>query len=122
MSAIKGVGSAAIEQIVKERMEKGHFKNIFEFSARIDTRICNKKTIESLAQAGAFDTLHQNRAQLLASIEDVLSYASRKQEEERLNQVSLFGGAAGSGEWQVNSIFVIVRHGLILNVSIRREN
>jgi DNA polymerase III subunit alpha len=97
MSAIKGVGSAAIEQIVKERMEKGHFKNIFEFSARIDTRICNKKTIESLAQAGAFDTLHQNRAQLLASIEDVLSYASRKQEEERLNQVSLFGGAAGSG-------------------------
>ncbi len=97
MSAIKGVGSAAIEQIVKERNEKGHFKNIFEFSARIDTRICNKKTIESLAQAGAFDSLHQNRAQLLASIEDVLSYASRKQEEERLNQVSLFGGDAASG-------------------------
>ena len=97
MSAIKGVGSTAIERIVKERSEKGHFKNIFEFSARIETRICSKKTIESLAQAGAFDTLHNNRAQLLASIDDVLSYASRKQEEERLNQVSLFGGAAGSG-------------------------
>jgi DNA polymerase III subunit alpha len=97
MSAIKGVGSAAIEQIVKERSEKGLFKSIFDFSARIDTRVCNKKTIESLAQAGAFDTLHQNRAQLLASIEDVLSYASRKQEEERLNQVSLFGGDTGAG-------------------------
>jgi DNA polymerase III subunit alpha len=97
MSAIKGVGSAAIKQIVKERNEKGEFRSIFDFSSRIDTRVCNKKTIESLAQAGAFDTLHQNRAQLLASIEDVLSYASRKQEEERLNQASLFGGSGGGG-------------------------
>ncbi len=97
MSAIKGVGSAAIEQLAKERNEKGPFRSIFDFSSRIDTRICNKKTIESLAQAGAFDSLHQNRAQLMASIDDVLSYASRKQEEERLNQVSLFGGAPGSG-------------------------
>ena len=97
MSAIKGVGNAAIEQIVKERNEKGEFRSIFDFSSRIDTRVCNKKTIESLAQAGAFDTLHQNRAQLLASIEDVISYASRKQEEERLNQASLFGDGSGSG-------------------------
>lgn len=98
MSAIKGVGSAAIEQIVIERNDKGEFRSIFDFSSRIDTRVCNKKTIESLAQAGAFDTLHANRAQLLASIEDVLSYASRKQEEERLNQVSLFGsGSSGEG-------------------------
>jgi len=97
MSAIKGVGNAAIEQIVEERNEKGEFRSIFDFSSRIDTRVCNKKTIESLAQAGAFDTLHQNRAQLLASIEDVISYASRKQEEERLNQVSLFGEGSGSG-------------------------
>ncbi len=97
MSAIKGVGSSAIEQIVKERNEKGPFRSIFDFSARIDTRICNKKTIESLAQAGAFETLHQNRAQLLASIEDVLNYASRKQEEQRMNQVSLFGEGSGGG-------------------------
>src|SRR5690625_2327404 len=95
MYEIKGVGSAAIDQIVKERTEMGEFKSIFDFSSRIDTRICNKKTIESLAQAGAFDTLHDNRAQLLASIEDVLNYASRKQEERRLNQGSLFGGPGG---------------------------
>jgi DNA polymerase III subunit alpha len=97
MSAIKGVGSAAIEQIVAERNEKGLFRSIFDFSSRIDTRVCNKKTIESLAQAGAFDSLHHNRAQLLASIEDVLSFAQRKQEEERLNQVSLFGGSGSGG-------------------------
>lgn len=97
MSAIKGVGSAAIDQIVKERSEKGPFRSIFDFSSRIDTRVCNKKTIESLAQAGAFESLHQNRAQLLASIEDVLSYATRKQEEQRLNQASLFGEGSGGG-------------------------
>lgn len=98
LAAIKGVGSGAIEQIVENRKEKGEFRSIFDFSSRIDTRVCNKKTIESLSQAGAFDTLHKNRAQLLASIEDVLSYASRKQEEERLNQVSLFGdGSSGEG-------------------------
>ncbi|MEX0906492.1 MAG: DNA polymerase III subunit alpha [Balneolaceae bacterium] len=95
LAAIKGVGSAAIEQIVKERHEKGLFKSIFDFSARIDTRVCNRRTMESLAQAGAFDSMHQNRAQLLASIEDVLSYATRRQEEERMNQASLFGGGAG---------------------------
>jgi DNA polymerase-3 subunit alpha len=96
LSAIKGVGSSAIEQIVTERSEQGEFTSIFDFSSRIDTRICNRRTIESLAQAGAFDSLHNNRAQLLASIEDVLSYASRKQEEDRLNQGSLFGGEAGT--------------------------
>ncbi|TVQ66104.1 MAG: DNA polymerase III subunit alpha [Balneolaceae bacterium] len=97
MSAIKGVGSSAIEQIVKERRENGEFRSLFDFSSRIDTRVCNKKTIESLIQAGAFDTMHENRAQLLASIEDVLNYAARKQENERLNQVSLFGDSGGAG-------------------------
>ena len=95
--AIKGVGSNAIEELVKERDKKGKFSSIFDFSARIDTRVCNRKTMESLAQAGAFDSMHQNRAQLVASIDDVINYASRKQEEERLNQVSLFGESSGGG-------------------------
>ena len=95
--AIKGVGSNAIEELVKERDKKGKFSSIFDFSARIDTRVCNRKTMESLAQAGAFDSLHQNGAQLVASIDDVINYASRKQEEERLNQVSLFGESSGGG-------------------------
>jgi DNA polymerase-3 subunit alpha len=97
MSAIKGVGSSAIEQIAEERKERGEFRTIFDFASRIDTRVCNRRTIESLVQAGAFDTLHENRAQLLASVEDVISYASRKQEEERMNQASLFGGESADG-------------------------
>ena len=97
MSAIKGVGSGAIEQIVEERNENGLFTSVFDFASRVDTRLCNRRTIESLIQAGAFDELHNNRAQLLESIEDILNYAARKQEENRLNQVSLFGDASSGG-------------------------
>lgn len=90
MSAIKGVGASAIDRIVEARREGGEFTSIFDFAARVDTRVCNRRTIENLIKAGAFDELHPNRAQLLASVEDILSYASRKQEEIRLNQANLF--------------------------------
>ncbi|MFU8812413.1 MAG: DNA polymerase III subunit alpha [Balneolaceae bacterium] len=96
LAAIKGVGGNAIDELVRERQANGPFSSVFDFSSRIDTRVCNRRTLESLIQAGAFDVLHENRAQLLASIDDMLSYASRKQEEARLNQGSLFGGDAGS--------------------------
>lgn len=96
MSAIKGVGSSAIKAIVQERKENGLFQSIFDFASRIDTRSCNKRVLESLIQAGAFDNLHPNRAQLMLTLDDVLAYASRRQEESRLNQANLFGGAGGA--------------------------
>ncbi|MEX0719673.1 MAG: DNA polymerase III subunit alpha [Balneolaceae bacterium] len=96
MSAIKGVGSSAIKHIVEEREENGDFISIFDFAARIDLKICNRRTLESLILAGAFDTLNNNRAQLLDAVEDILSFAARKQEEIRLNQGNLFGGG-GNG-------------------------
>jgi DNA polymerase-3 subunit alpha len=92
MSAIKGVGSSAIAHIVEEREKHGIFQSVFDFASRIDVRVCNKKTLESLIQSGAFDTLNDNRAELLMGIEDILAYAHRKQEEARLNQGNLFGG------------------------------
>lgn len=97
MSAIKGVGSSAIAHIVEEREENGLFKSVFDFASRVDLRVCNRRTLESLIQAGAFDDLDDNRAKLLFGVEDILSFATRKQEEQRLNQVNLFGGGAGSG-------------------------
>ncbi len=97
MSAIKGVGSSAIAHIVEEREENGLFKSVFDFASRVDLRVCNRRTLESLIQAGAFDDLDDNRAKLLFGVEDILSFATRKQEEQRLNQVNLFGGGSGSG-------------------------
>ncbi len=99
LAAIKGVGGHAIDEIVSVRTEEGPYSSIFDFASKVDTRICNKKTLESLIIAGAFDTIDKNRAQLLYSIDDILAYASRIQEDRRLNQVSLFG-EAGSGEMQ----------------------
>ncbi|WP_428234900.1 DNA polymerase III subunit alpha [Gracilimonas sp.] len=100
MSAIKGVGSSAIQHIVEEREENGDFTSIFDFATRVDLKVCNRKTLESLIIAGAFDTLNPNRAQLHHSLEDILAYAVRKQEEIRLNQGNLFGGESGSAALQ----------------------
>ena len=99
MSAIKGVGGSAIVHLCEERGRGGPFGSIFDFVSRVDAKVCNRRMLESLIQAGAFDTLHDNRAQLIASLDDILSYGFQKQEEKRLQQVNLFDafGPAGHG-------------------------
>lgn len=96
MEAIKGVGTNAVEEVVKERGENGPFESIYDFARRVDSRVCNKRTMESLIQAGAFDTFSKNRRQLLESMERILSYGSRMQEMENSNQSDLFGDGSDS--------------------------
>jgi DNA polymerase-3 subunit alpha len=96
LEAIKGVGSNAVEQLVEERNESGTFDSIFDFARRVDSRVCNKRTMESLIQAGAFDVFNTNRRQLLQHTERILSYGSRVQEMENSNQSDLFGDGSGS--------------------------
>ncbi|MDZ7658424.1 DNA polymerase III subunit alpha [Fodinibius sp.] len=91
MEAIKGVGSNVVEEIVKEREENGKFDSIYDFARRVDSSVCNKRTLESLFQAGAFDELNPNRRQLLQHMEILLNYGSRVQEMENSNQSDLFG-------------------------------
>jgi DNA polymerase III subunit alpha len=95
LSAIKNVGVGAVEQIVKARSEKGRFKDIFDFCVRVDLRLANKKTLEGLIQAGAFDSLHTNRAQLFQNVEAAISYGQYMQEQILKGQSNLFdlGGA-----------------------------
>jgi DNA polymerase-3 subunit alpha len=90
LSAIKNVGTGAVEQIVKARTENGRFQDIFDFCARVDLRAVNKKTIESLILAGAFDSLHDNRAQLFLSVERAAVYGQQAQESSGRGQSSLF--------------------------------
>jgi len=96
MEAIKGVGSNAVAEVVKERRENGEYESIYDFARRIDSRICNKRTLESLIQAGAFDDLDTHRHKLLHNIEVLISYGSRVQEMENSNQSDLFGDGSGS--------------------------
>ena len=97
LEAIKGVGSNAVANIVEIREEGGAFKSFIDMVSRVDLRSCSKKTIESLIQAGAFDTLNPNRNQLMESLEDVVTYAVRKQQEDAMNQISLFSDAKSGG-------------------------
>jgi DNA polymerase-3 subunit alpha len=88
--AIKNVGENAVMAIIRSRTTGGPFKNLFDFCERVDLRIVNKKCIESLIQAGAFDTMGQNRAQFLESIESACAFGLRRQSEELSGQSALF--------------------------------
>ena len=88
LGAIKGTGAAAIENIVKAR-EQGAFKDLFDFCRRVDKRIVNRRTVEALIRAGAFDSLNDHRASLMASVDAAL--ASADQQARAANQNSLFG-------------------------------
>lgn len=121
MSAIKGVGGSALEHIVDEREENGIYKSIFDFATRVDLRICNRRTLESLIAAGAFDELDDNRAELLSGVEDILAYANRKQEEKRMNQVNLFGGVSGGGMEQEPKLKPVPKWSQIERLNYERE-
>jgi DNA polymerase III subunit alpha len=90
LSAIKNVGIHAVESIIQTRRTHGRFENLFDFCRRVDLRIVNKKTLESLIQAGAFDSIISNRAQLFESIEKAIQYAQNKQTHEAKGQSTLF--------------------------------
>ena len=95
LGAIKGTGEAAIVHIVEERRRGGAFKDVFDFCHRVDKRVVNRRAVESLVRAGAFDTLNNHRASLLASVGIALE--SAEQASRAVNQVSLFGGLEEPG-------------------------
>jgi DNA polymerase III subunit alpha len=95
LGAIKGTGESAICHIVDERLRNGAFKDLFDFCHRVDKRIVNRRVVESLVRAGAFDSVSDHRASLLASVGIALE--SAEQASRAANQVSLFGDVEESG-------------------------
>lgn len=93
LAAIKGVGREAMKALVAERMEKGPFKDVFDMSGRLDNKVINKRQLESLIAAGAFDDLNKNRAQLTENVEVFTKLASASSYERSSGQVSLFADA-----------------------------
>ena len=93
LAALKGVGEDAMISVVAERTKNGAFKDLYDFAQRLDARVINKRQMESLAQAGAFDAFNPNRAQVLAASEILLKYAAAVAEEKNSSQTNLFGGA-----------------------------
>jgi DNA polymerase-3 subunit alpha len=89
--AIKGVGEAAVEAILKARKENGNFKSLSELCERVDGRSLTRKTIEALVKTGACDSFGQTRATLFAQIERTLSRAASILSDKQKGQSSLFG-------------------------------
>ena len=104
LGAIKGMGSAPVDAVINERNENGPYLSIFEFSKRVNLRICTKKAFESLAYAGGFDGFKNiHRAQYFKEdsngrlfLENVMKFGASFQESENSSQVSMFGEATGT--------------------------
>ena len=103
LAAVKGVGEAAMQTIVEERERNGKFKNIFDFVERVNMQAVNRKNIENMALAGAFDSVTGfHRSKFFAAdqrdqsgtifLEQLIRYGSRMQTERNTAQQSLFGG------------------------------
>ena len=91
LSAIKNVGRQAMEALVQEREANGPYKSLADFAGRLDHRVINKRQLESLACAGAFDSLNSNRRQVFEAVETLVRHASVASSERESAQHSLFG-------------------------------
>ncbi len=96
LGALKGVGEKAMEALVVEREANGPFASLDDFAARIDPKLLNRRQLESLAAAGAFDSLNPDRATIYAGAETILAHAASAHDQRTSGQHGLFGG--GSGE------------------------
>jgi DNA polymerase III catalytic subunit, DnaE type len=98
LAAIKNVGRNAVKSIVEER-KKGAYKSFKEFISRVDLTVVNKKTIESLIKAGAFDSFKVKRSQLMAAYVDIMDGSSKQKKENLSGQISLFSVAMPQEEY-----------------------
>jgi DNA polymerase-3 subunit alpha len=94
LTAVKNVGQGAVDSIVSVREEGGPYKDLFDFTSRVDLRAVNKRTIESLVMSGAMDSFGSNRASLLAAVEPAMAHGSGLQRDRDSGQSTLFGDSA----------------------------
>ena len=95
LGAIKNVGAQAMDALSGERRDSGLFGDLFDFAGRVDPGVINKRQIENLAQAGAFDAIEPNRRRVFEAAELLMRHANAAVIEKTSNQVNMFGGDAG---------------------------
>jgi DNA polymerase-3 subunit alpha len=95
LSAIRNVGEGLVERIVAEREARGPFSDFYDFCNRVDPVVLNKRTVESLIKAGAFDSLGHSRKGLCLVFEQVVDRTLARRREEDQGVLSLFGAAGG---------------------------
>jgi DNA polymerase-3 subunit alpha len=98
LRAIKNVGENTVKGILDARVELGRFNSIYQFCDHVDTRLLNKRVLESLIKSGAMDSLGSRRSQMFAVIDRAMEKAQRRQREKTSGQHGLFGGASAAPE------------------------
>ncbi|HWE45269.1 MAG TPA: DNA polymerase III subunit alpha [Caulobacteraceae bacterium] len=91
LGAVRNVGMEAMKSIVAAREQGGPFTDIFDFLERVDPRALNKRALENLARAGAFDKIHPNRRQIVESADHLIAHMQSVAEDRASAQVNLFG-------------------------------
>jgi DNA polymerase-3 subunit alpha len=95
LGAVKGVGQGAVEAVIEVRTKDGPFRSLYEFCRRVDSLKCNRRVIEALVKAGAFDGIAAagglHRARLFGTIEAAMERGAQDQRDRRSGQTSLFG-------------------------------
>ncbi|MEH1169743.1 DNA polymerase III subunit alpha [Micromonospora sp. CPCC 205539] len=98
LAAVRNVGANVVASIMRCRQEKGDYTDFYDFLAKVDAVVCNKKTIESLIKAGAFDSMGHSRKALLAVHADAIDAYADVKRKEAVGQYDLFGAGFGDGD------------------------
>ena len=128
LAAIRNVGEGVVASIKNGRDSKGRYQSFGDFLAKVDAQVCNKKTIESLIKAGAFDSLGHTRKGLMAVYLEAIDSVIETKRAEAIGQFDLFGGESAtsvsnvaldipSGEWEKAMLLSYEREMLGLYVS-----
>jgi len=96
LAAIKGIGQSAVTSIIEARNSGGPFSSTFDFTERVDSRAVNKRVLEGLIRAGAFDSLNRSRSRLFAAIDSAIDSGQRLQRSRASGQTDLFGALSAS--------------------------
>jgi DNA polymerase-3 subunit alpha len=110
LGAIKGTGQAAIDAIIS-RSESGPFSSLFDFCVRVDRSRVNKRCIEALIKAGAFDSLQLNRASLIASVDRAVDFANATQANANQTACSTWMATTATAPARRSPIWWRPRHG-----------
>ncbi|HEY6394621.1 MAG TPA: DNA polymerase III subunit alpha, partial [Candidatus Binataceae bacterium] len=94
LGALRGVGAKTAEAMIAVREQGGPFTDLIDFSMRVGGNLVNRRVLDGLIKCGAFDSITQSRASLMAQADDALKLAQRAQSDAAKNQMGLFGGAA----------------------------
>lgn len=96
LAAIKGIGQSAVASIIEARNSGGPFLSLFDFTERVDSRAVNKRVLEGLIRAGAFDSINKSRARQFAAIDFAIESGQRLQRSRASGQTDLFGALSAS--------------------------